>query len=274
MENTKLNILPVPTFSSIGVNYVLRDVSEYETESITVREGGSNEAVRFFEDGQVPFHRTDVTVSAGGRLKLVQVFTAKQPTASALNVTLGDRAAFELVQLYIGGSDTVSEIKTALSGTGAEFRAEIGCALSGRDNLDINLIADHTGLRTTSEIHIGAVLRGQASKTFKGTIDFKKGASGAKGNEREDALLLDSRVRNRTVPVILCEEEDVEGNHGATVGRLDGGQVFYLASRGLPEERIYELAARAKLSRAIGRVSDREAVRRIYSALGWGDEDD
>ena len=274
MENTKLNILPVPTFSSIGVNYVLRDVSEYETESITVREGCSSEAVRFFEDGQVPFHRTDVTVSAGGRLKLVQVFTAKQPTVSGLNVTLGDRAAFELVQLYIGGSDTISEIKTVLSGTGAEFRAEIGCALSGRDNLDINLIADHTGRRTTSEIHIGAVLRGQASKTFKGTIDFKKGASGAKGNEREDALLLDNRVRNRTVPVILCEEEDVEGNHGATVGRLDGGQVFYLASRGLPEERIYELAARAKLSRAIGRISDREAVRRIYSALGWGDEDE
>lgn len=274
MEKTKLNILPVPTFRSLGVNYAEREISEYETETIDVSPGESRSVIRFYDDSTPPFVRTEAAVAAGGELRLVQVFSAARPTVSGLRTELADDASFELVQLYIGGSDTVSEIAAELNGLRSKFRAEIGCSLDGDDRLDINLIADHRGRRTVSEIGIGSVLSGSSQKTFKGTIDFKNGAAGAKGNEREDALLLGSRVRNRTVPVILCAEDDVEGNHGATVGRLDEQHIFYLSSRGLTEERINELAARAKLARAISRITDPDAVSRIFNILGWGDEDE
>ena len=272
MEKTKLNILPVPTFRSLGVNYAERTVSGYETESIDIKPDESREVIRFYDDSSSPCRRTEINIGGSGRLKLVQVFTAKQPTVSGLDAALADDSSFELVQLYIGGSDTVSEIAARLNGGRSQFRAEIGCALDNDDRLDINLIADHYGRKTASEIGIGSVLSGRSQKTFKGTVDFKNGASGAKGNESEEALLLGSRVRNRTVPVILCAEEDVEGSHGATVGRLDEQHIFYLSSRGLTEKRIYELAARAKLARAISRITDSDAVRRIYNILGWGDE--
>lgn len=49
---------------------------------------------------------------------------------------------------------------------------------------------------------------------------------------------------NQTIPLILCGEEDVEGNHGATIGRLDEKMLFYLASRGIPEEAARSLLAR------------------------------
>ena len=44
---------------------------------------------------------------------------------------------------------------------------------------------------------------------------------------------------NQTIPLILCEEEDVEGNHGATIGKLDEELLFYLESRGIPEAEVY-----------------------------------
>ena len=48
---------------------------------------------------------------------------------------------------------------------------------------------------------------------FRGTIDFKFGAAGAEGEEKEDVLLLGDDVINQTIPLILCAEEDVQGNH-------------------------------------------------------------
>lgn len=58
------------------------------------------------------------------------------------------------------------------------------------------------------------VLAGKAFKLFRGSIDLLPGGSGAKGQEQENVLLLGDGVVNQTIPLILCGEEDVEGNHG------------------------------------------------------------
>ena len=92
----------------------------------------------------------------------------------------------------------------------------------------MNYVALHEGKKSVSEIRTNGVLHENARKLFRGTIDFKKGAAGAVGNEKEDVLLLDDDVVNQTIPLILCAEEDVEGNHGATIGKLDEDLVFYL----------------------------------------------
>ena len=52
----------------------------------------------------------------------------------------------------------------------------------------------------------GGVLRDHAFKLYRGTIDFKWGAKGAVGNEKEDVLLLSNDVVNQTIPLILCAE--------------------------------------------------------------------
>lgn len=48
-------------------------------------------------------------------------------------------------------------------------------------------------------------------------------------------LLFSPSARNRTAPLILCGEEEVEGQHAASVGRLDENKLYYLRSRGLSE---------------------------------------
>lgn len=62
---------------------------------------------------------------------------------------------------------------------------------------------------------------------MRGTIDFVHGCVGAKGDEKEDVLLVGDNMVNQTIPLILCAEEDVEGNHGASIGKLDENMLFY-----------------------------------------------
>lgn len=85
----------------------------------------------------------------------------------------------------------------------------------------MNYVARHRGKKTTCEMDSTGVLAGKAFKLFRGSIDLLPGGSGAKGQEQENVLLLGDGVVNQTIPLILCGEEDVEGNHGATIGRLD-----------------------------------------------------
>ena len=67
-------------------------------------------------------------------------------------------------------------------------------------------------------------------------------------------LILDDGAENKTVPLILCDEEDVAGEHGASIGRLPEDLVFYLSSRGLETEEIYELMADARISALLKKV--------------------
>ena len=80
---------------------------------------------------------------------------------------------------------------------------------------------------------------------------------------------MDETVRNQTVPVILCGEEDVVGNHGATIGRLDEELVYYLSSRGLTREQVYDLMARARLDAVIEKLPDEKTRRALMGEEDW-----
>ena len=132
---------------------------------------------------------------------------------------------------------------------------------------DVNCEAVHTGKRTGSRILSSGVLADEADKLLRGTIDFKSGCAGAVGNESEEVLLLSENIRNRSVPVILCDEEDVVGNHGASIGRPDENLLYYMESRGLRADEAVELLAAAKLAAVVNRIPDekiREEIREKY----------
>lgn len=94
--------------------------------------------------------------------------------------------------------------------------------------MDINLIVNHIGRKTNCVIEADGSLNDRAEKIFRGTIDFKNGSSGSKGQESEQVLLLGDDVVNKTIPLILCAEENVEGNHGATSARWTTTRCFIL----------------------------------------------
>ena len=115
---------------------------------------------------------------------------------------------------------------------------------------DFNYELRHHGPKTQCNILANGVLAGTSKKTLRGTIDLVRGCKGAEGLERETVLLVDDGVQNKTVPVILCNEDDVAGNHGATIGHVRPEQMFYLASRGLSQEAAEAMFVRAIMEQA------------------------
>ena len=114
---------------------------------------------------------------------------------------------------------------------------------------------------------VNGTLRGNGRKTYRGTIDFKNGCCGSKGNEMEETLLLSPTAINKSLPVILCDEEDVEGEHGATIGRLSSDILFYMQSRGISEKEAEIIMSRAKIQAAADLIPDEEIKNQISDFL-------
>lgn len=195
------------------------------------------------------------------QLQEVQLLGAGYTCLSDIGASCGENAAFELLKLELGAGKVYAGCLTELEGKKSAFDAKIGYYTSVNQKLDMNYTARHRGKKTESLMEISGVLQDASSKLFRGTIDFVPGCAGAKGTEREDVLLLGDDIVNQTIPLILCAEEDVEGNHGASMGDLDDATLFYLCSRGLSREEAERMVARARIDALNELVAD-EAVQK------------
>ncbi|MBE5896842.1 MAG: SufD family Fe-S cluster assembly protein [Lachnospiraceae bacterium] len=211
---------------------------------------------------------TRYDIAAGGHLTLIQIQHLQKGMRFYNNIGGNQEAegGFTLIQLVVGGDESYYGCFAGLQGHKSTFENRIAYLLSGTDKLDMNYDIDHTGTKTVSDVLVSGVMRDASKKLFRGTIDFHRGCAGAKGSELEDVLLMDEAVRNQTIPVILCDEEDVEGSHGASIGKLDEKMMFYMKSRGIPEEGIYEMMAKAKIDSIVNEIP-LESVRRYIKDL-------
>lgn len=199
-------------------------------------------------------------------LSVIQDVDSSSDVITDIGCTCERNSTFNLTKLELGGKQEYVAVSVDLSGEHSSFSANAGYRVKTAQSLDMNYVVRHTGKRTESNILASGILENESSKIFRGTIDLIKGCAGAKGTENEDVLLLGDNQVNQTIPLILCNEEDVEGNHGATIGRLDENIIFYLGSRGISAQVAEDIIAHAKLDAVISHIPD-EDVRNLAHSL-------
>ncbi len=176
---------------------------------------------------------------------------------------VNDHATFDFTQMSLGGAKNFLGCYADECGRHAHFNVNTGYMAEQDHLVDINYVAAQRGVKSDSKIYVKGSLRDTAKKIFRGTIDFRQGAKGAVGDEQEDVLLLDPAVTNKTVPVILTEEEDVDGRHGATIGNLSEDILFYLGTRGIGKEAAEMLMTRGRLLSVAHLIPDEATVKKI-----------
>lgn len=216
---------------------------------------------------------TRYILEEGSRLKLIRIQILDKGTLyiDDLKAVLEKDSYLEVVRIDLGAHRSYIGSHVLLDGKNAEYKAQGDYLLNGDQRLDINMIADHIAPDTVSDMRYDGVLIDSASKLFRGTLDFKSGCKGAKGSENEEVILLSEDVINQSLPIILCGEEDVEGNHGASVGKISDEIIYYLATRGFDEESATKLIIRSKFNEAVSQIEDEkirgELTRRIDEVL-------
>ena len=99
----------------------------------------------------------------------------------------------------------------------------------------------HIGKNTSSTIISKSIARLGGNATYRGKVDIKESAINSKSIVKCDSLILDKDSKSDAYPTNICRTPLSNLEHEATVSRISEENLFYLMSRGIPEEKATEL---------------------------------
>ena len=208
------------------------------------------------------------------RIHLVEMLGVDddQQHLESVGIEAHEDAVCDVRQYALGGGAVGMGLAVNLVGNRARLDLNNRYHACHEELLDINHVARMRGCATRAEISESGILNDSARKTLRATIDLIRGSKDAKGNEAETVQILGDGVVNKTMPVILCDEDNVAGNHGATIGSVSPEQIEYLQARGLSRHEAELLFVRALFEDAIihapETLSHAVAVERAEKVLG------
>ena len=217
---------------------------------------------------------TRIVVETGAKLHLIEMLGVNegQQHLESVGLEIHQDAAVDVKQYALGGSTIGLGLTANLVGAQARLDLNNRYHATHEETLDINHLVRMRGTSTRALLTESGVLNEASKKTLRATIDLVRGAKDAQGNEIETVMILGDDVVNKTMPAILCDEDDVAGNHGATIGSVSPEQLDYLAARGLSRQAAEQLFVRALFEDAIinapEEISHRVAVERCEAELG------
>lgn len=217
---------------------------------------------------------TRIVVETGAKLHLIEMLGINegQQHLESVGLEIHQDAAVDVKQYALGGSTIGLGLTANLVGAQARLDLNNRYHATHEETLDINHLVRMRGTSTRALLTESGVLNEASKKTLRATIDLVRGAKDAQGNEIETVMILGDDVVNKTMPAILCDEDDVAGNHGATIGSVSPEQLDYLAARGLSHQAAEQMFIRALFEDAIinapEEISHRVAVERCEAELG------
>ncbi len=135
------------------------------------------------------------------------------------------------------------------------------------DIIDMNYYLNNIGRNSVNKMIVEGVLDDNSVKNFRGTIDFLMGCTNSIGEESENCVLLSNSTRSRSLPQMLCHEENVEGSHGVSSGRIDKEKLFYIMSRGYSMKEAEKLIVMGNFTNILKSIPDENIINTIHDLI-------
>ena len=257
--------IPSRTWRWLGANtaYMPEGLTgEPVTQTITVEPGQRDAVVLSERESGAYTVQADVQEGAVLDLVKVQLVPDDAPYTSRIHIHLGRGAKLNYTAIEAGAVHTASELEVDMEGDDSQSDIWSLYFGDGESEIDLNYIIRQRGQRTDANMQVRGALLGHAEKTFRGTLDFQRGSAGSVGRENEEVVLLSPGVRNRSVPIMLSHEDDVDGHHAVSIGKMDENKLYYLMSRGLDLAAAQRLVVEASFQPVLDRIPQSEQILR------------
>lgn len=185
----------------------------------------------------------------------------------AIENKLETNAKVEHTLIEFGGKNKISNYNSIMKGNNSENNIKTIYLGKHNDIIDINYNIEELGESAKCNIEIQGAISDNSKKNFKGVIDFKKGCKKAKGFENENCTILSPTAKSKSLPVLLCHEEDVEGQHGVASGKIDEKKLFYIMTKGISYEDAKKLIVKANFSKIIKNIKDENLQNDIMQKI-------
>lgn len=137
--------------------------------------------------------------------------------------------------------------------------------LNDGESLHLVTIANHQVPNTSCNTKIKGVLMDHTKAKYIGKIVIAEGAQQTSSFLDDGILVLGDNIQNRSDPILEIEADDVAASHGATTGRIDKNQIYYLQSRGLSVDEAQNIIVEGFFESMLSEIHDHQ-VRDVISA--------
>ncbi len=215
--------------------------------------------------------KTDVHVGDGATVNLVSVHDWADDAIHGGHtaVLVGRDAQVRTVAVSLGGS-VVRVAETArFAGPGGSLEQFGLYFVDAGQHIEHRLFVDHNQPHTHSNVDYRGALQGEGARSvWVGDVLIRKVAEQISTYEANKNLVLTDGCRADSVPNLEIETGEIAGaGHSSTTGRFDDEQLFYLRSRGIPEEEARRLVVRGFFATIIGKIGVPEVEQRLLAAI-------
>src|SRR5215218_8820977 len=208
----------------------------------------------------------EIVVEDGAKVEYVSVQNYSQQTwhFASHHARVGRDAELDWVAGGFGSKKGKIRIQNDLNGPGATSRVTGAYFADGDQHLDYDTFQEHIAPSTESDFAFKGALRETARAVWRGMIRVEPDAQKTNAYQENRNLLLSESAHADSIPGLEIMANDVRCTHGATLGRVDREQLFYLMARGLTRGEAERLIVRGFFQDILDRI-DLEPVR---DALG------
>jgi Fe-S cluster assembly protein SufD len=231
------------------------------THTIVVLEEGSR--LSFIEEyAAAPLDRTSLNagvvelfVGREAHLTFVslQEWSENVVDISTQRAVLGRDSRLDWLVVGLGRGITKANIEAALDGPGANAQMLGILWGAGNQHTDYHTVQDHLAPHTTSDLLYKSALGDHARSIFSGTIRVLKGAMGTDAYQANRNILLSPDASAFPSPNLEIEANEVRCTHGATIGKVDADQLFYLMARGISRDMATRMIVEGFFEDVLGR---------------------
>jgi Fe-S cluster assembly protein SufD len=248
-------------------------------------------------DGGSLFWRLLIVAEEGSRFSLIEEYTSARPdvrgyTNAAVEIFVEQSAKLEYVSIQelsqetwhfashharvgrdaeldwvaggFGSKKGKIRIQNDLAGQGATSRVTGAYFADGEQHLDYDTFQEHLAPNTESDFAFKGALRESATAVWRGMIRVEKDAQKTNAYQENRNLLLSDTAHADSIPGLEIMANDVRCTHGATLGRVDREELFYLMTRGLSRAQAERLIVRGFFQDVLDRIQ----LEPVREALG------
>ncbi|MFN3308706.1 MAG: Fe-S cluster assembly protein SufD [Anaerolineales bacterium] len=167
----------------------------------------------------------------------------------------------------VGSQLTKTFMEIDLVGEGATGKMSGFYFTNGNQHLDHDTQQNHFAPHTTSDLLFKGALQDRSRSVWQGMIYVAPGAQKTDGYQANRNLTLSPQARADSIPGLEIMADDVRCTHGATVGKIDEEQLFYLLSRGIARKEAIRLIVEGFFEPIMERVPYGGVRQRFRTAI-------
>ena len=169
-------------------------------------------------------------------------------------IRLGQGEQLRMTLFVPEGTDCKLALEIDLDGEGAELDLAGGFRCTGSEQVELKVLVRHNVPGCSSRQLFKGVADGSANASFEGLVLVAEGAVRTVAHQEVHSLLMSSDATVQARPQLEIHADDVECSHGATTGYLNPEELFYMRSRGIPEELARQMQTEAFLQPILSRL--------------------